>query len=164
MSSPQLFILLPQVEDAVCNPKIRQVTDSEDREPPDASGDFSAPPHSACSSYMRQKMETKLPSFSCVCVRVCVGGPTFELGHLQLFDLLQLVVALSVLVQLPVVVVALGLVLVLQLVILLLQVLVLVLPEDATAALRRPRWSGAGDADAEVPSGSGAAPAGSSSC
>lgn len=61
----------------------------------------------------------------------CVCVSTFELGHLQLFDLLQLVVALSVLVQLPVVVVALGLVLVLQVVVLLLQVLVLVLAEAA---------------------------------
>lgn len=63
----------------------------------------------------------------CVCVWACVCESTFELGDLHLFDLLQLAVALSVLVQLPVVVVPLGLVLVLQLVVLLLQVLVLVL-------------------------------------
>lgn len=107
-------------------------------------------------------METELPSSSRVCVCVCLP-PTFELGHFQLLDLLQLVVALSVLVQLPVVVVALGLVLVLQVVILLLQVLVLVLAEDTTAVLRWLKCSAA-DAEAEVPSESGAAPAGSSSC
>lgn len=58
----------------------------------------------------------------------CVG--TFQLGHLHLFDLLQLLVALSVLVQQPAVVLALDLVLVLQLVVLLLQVVVLVLMDD----------------------------------
>lgn len=66
---------------------------------------------------------------------------TFELGDFQLFDLLQFVIALSVLVQLPDVVIALGLVLVLQVVILLLQILVLVLTEDR----RRLKLTGGAD-------------------
>lgn len=55
---------------------------------------------------------------------------TFELGHFRIFDLLQFVVACSVLIQQPIVVLALGVMLVLQLIILLLQVLVLVLTEE----------------------------------
>lgn len=62
---------------------------------------------------------------------------TFQLGDLHLFDLLQLLVALSVLVQQPAVVLALDLVLVLQFVVLLLQVVVLVLMEDKESHLER---------------------------
>lgn len=70
----------------------------------------------------------------CVCVREVA---TFQLGDLHLFDLLQLLVALSVLVQQPAVVLALDLVLVLQFVVLLLQVVVLVLMEDEGSDLER---------------------------
>lgn len=117
VSFPELLVLLPQVEDAVCNPKVTQ-SDTRPRQ--------RRPPGPAVSSGVRrwrQRAGYDPP-------------PTFELGDLQLLDLLQFPVALPVLVQLAVVVVALGLVLVLQVVVLLLQILMLVLAGDTTRVLR----------------------------
>jgi len=64
---------------------------------------------------------------------------TFELGDLRVFDVLQLLDALLVLVQGPAVVIPLHLVLLVQLVVLLLQVLVLVLQPQCTSSSPTPQ-------------------------